>query len=273
MNEVHSFVLLGLVFLSLLAAVYATRCSLERLTGDTVTSRWWALLVIFMAYFHYLLDFGHPCCTPFLLPYDLPSMAFFAIAISLFIAGRMPLFYLCFAIGSLNRESTLFLVPMYMLYASASVTPDARKRALRSIAVHSLGLTVLWLAIRAYLHHLYPAATMVQQHTHIGTFEIHVVDNIGYLLRPYYWASYLSMFGFSWIYLYAHWKDVPNRGIRRAMWIGPMMLAAMYIVGVLSEIRIFGELISLFAIALTLLLRHKFPRGTTWNEPVSERSF
>ncbi len=39
------------------------------------------------------------------------------------------------------------------------------------------------------------------------------------------------------------------------LWIGPVYLVAMYVVGVLSEIRIFGELIPLFAIAFTILLR------------------
>jgi hypothetical protein len=252
LNQVHSFVLLGIVFFSIVVAVYATRYSMEHLTRDTQTSRWWALLVIFMSYFHYVMDFGHPCCTPFQLPYDLPSMAFFAAGIFLIITDRMPLFYLCFILATLNRESTVFLVVIYILYKSAmGVSPQLDR--LRRVLPHVVALAAIWIAIRIFLHHMYPAAQMGGNH--VGSFEIHVVDNIGYLLRPYYWASYLSMFGFSWLYIYANWGKISHPGIRRALLIGPLMLLAMYIVGVLSEIRIFGEIISLFAIALMLLLK------------------
>ena len=111
----------------------------------------------------------------------------------------------------------------------------------------------IWLALRIWLHRLFhPAPAMGHP---VGGFEIHVVDNLGYLLRPYYWTSYLSLFAFTWLFVYARWRDVPEPGVRRMLWIGPVYLLAMYVVGVLSEIRIFGELIALYAIAFTLLLR------------------
>jgi hypothetical protein len=257
MSQPNTFALFALVVLSMLAAVYATRHALNYLTGRPALSRWGALLVIAMSYFHYILDFGHPCCTPFQLPYDLPSMAFFAVAIALIVTGRTALLYLCFAVSCLNRESSLFLILIFALYHSATVVASSGKpRGLRWIGLHSASLFIVWFAIRALLHHLYPLAAVPGAQVH--GFEIHVVDNIGYLLRPYYWASYLSMFAFSWIFLYANWRYVPHPGIRRALWIGPIVLIAMYIVGVLSEIRIFGELISLFTIALVLLLATRF---------------
>ena len=257
MSTTGDFALLAIVFVSMICAVYATRYSLKRLTGDEALSRWGALLVIFMSYFHYILDFGHPCCEPFQLPYDLPSMAFFAVALALMISDRIALLYVCFAVSCLNRESSLFLILIFILYESAASRDDsARTRTMRWIGGHAAALLAIWLGVRVLMHHLYPAAAAAGIEVH--GFEIHVLDNVGYLLRPYYWASYLSMFGFSWIYLYAHWRRVSHAGIRRALWIGPIYLLAMYVVGVLSEIRIFGELISLFAIALVLLLRSEF---------------
>lgn len=254
MSAPDSFALLCIVFISLLIGVYATRQTLVRLTGDTSASRWWSLLVIFMAYFHYLLDFGHPCCTPFQLPYDLPSMAFFAVGISLIVARRTLLLYVLLFFAMLNRESAVFLIGIFVLYEWG--LQDKKELVVRRIFPHALLMFLMCLILMHGLHRLYPLA--IAQGTIGGSFEIHVVDNIGYLLRPYYWASYLSMFGFSWIYLYRHWHSVPHPGIRYAMWIGPIMLVAMYIVGVLSEIRIFGELISLLVIALALLLNRQF---------------
>ena len=251
MSQPSTFALFAIVLVSLLAAVYATRYALQHLTGDATLSRWGALLVIAMSYFHYVLDFGHPCCTPFQLPYDLPSMAFFAVAIALIITGRIALLYLCFAAACLNRESSLFLILIFLLYHSAPAGNLPTQRTSWRIGLHAAGLFAIWAGIRIFLHRLYPLAYVPSGQFH--GFEIHVIDNLGYLLRPYYWPSYLSMFGFSWIYLYAHWRQVPHPGIRRALWIGPIVLVAMYLVGVLSEIRIFGELISLFTIALVLL--------------------
>lgn len=270
MSEPSSFAIFALALISLVVAVHATRRSLAYLTGDEMLSRWGSLLVLFMAYFHYVLDFGHPCCTPFQLPYDLPSMAFFAVAITLMITERTLLLYLCFALSCLNRESSLFLILIFVLYRSAAPGVSLDGRRLRLLWANAAGLFAVWCVITAWLRHLYSAGPSPAGQIH--GFEIHLADNIGYLLRPYYWASYLSMFGFSWIYIYAHWRQVPHAGIRRALWIGPIVLAAMYVVGVLSEIRIFGELISLFTIALVLLLQGQFqarqPRLSETTTPV-----
>ncbi len=255
MSQVHDFVTLLLAFVSLVTAVLATRFALERLTGnDAPWGRWGALLVLFMGYYHYLLEFGHPCCTPMQLPYDLPSVAFFAVSIALIIADRTLWLYPVFAVATLNRESTIFLVLMLGFYRSGEFgSAQWRSRRAWNTYAHMLGLTLMWIAVRALLHHhFHPSAIPGAE---VGGFEIHVVDNLGYLLRPYYWTSFLSLFGFTWIFIYAHWSDVPHAGIRRMLWIGPVYLVAMYIVGVLSEIRIFGELIPLYAIAFTLLLR------------------
>jgi hypothetical protein len=257
MSEPSTFTIFAIAFVSLIVAVYATVHSLRYLTGDDTLSRWGALLVICMAYFHYVLEFGHPCCTPLQVPYDLPSVAFFAVAIYLIIADRMVLLYLCFAASCLNRESSLFLIAIFILYRSASAEDRfPGSKSVGWIGIHACALLFLWLCIRTLLHHLYPLAAIPEGLVY--GFEIHVWDNVGYLLRPYYWTSYLSMFCFSWIYIYAHWRQVPHAGIRSALWIGPIVLLAMYVVGVLSEVRIFGELISLFTIALVLLLRSQF---------------
>ena len=188
------------------------------------------------------------------LPYDLPSLAFFAIALSLIIAGRMAWLYGVFAIASVNRESTLFLIALFALWRSASLDRASltSRRGLLALS-HILGLSAVWLAIRVLLKHwIHPPPIPGFE---LAGFEIHVLDNLGYLFRPYYWTSFLSLFGFTWIFVYAHWREIPDPGIRRMLWIGPVYLLAMYIVGVLSEIRIFGELIPLFAISFTLLLR------------------
>ncbi len=258
MSTVDSFVTLLLSFVSLLTAVLATRSALEWLTeGSAGWSRWGALLVLPMGYYHYLLEFGHPCCTPMQLPYDLPSLAFFATGIALIVQGRVAWLYPVFLLATLNRESTVFLIMLFGLYRFAGWSGRSRERppSRRALltGVHVVALTLLWLALRVMLHHLFhpPAVPGAQA----AGFEIHVRDNLGYLLRPYYWTSFLSLFGFTWLFVYAHWRDVPSAGVRRMLWIGPIYLGAMYLVGVLSEIRIFGELIPLYAIAFTLLLR------------------
>ncbi len=264
MSTVDDFVTLLLAFLSLLIAGYATRLALERLTAhDDVWSRWGALLVLPMGYYHYLLEFGHPCCTPLQLPYDLPSLAFFAVALALIVGDRIAWLYPAFALATLNRESSVFLIILFGLYRSAEFAGArfSSRRALTTGA-HIAGLTAVWFAVRELLHHLFhPQAVPGVQ---VGGFEIHILDNLGYLLRPYYWTSFLSLFGFTWLFIYAHWREVPNAGVRRMLWIGPIYLAAMYIVGVLSEIRIFGELIPLYAIAFTLLLRSMLAKETSF---------
>jgi hypothetical protein len=254
MSTPEDFALLVMTFVSLLLAVYVTRRALELLTGAPDLSRWCSLLVIFMAYFHYLLEFGHPCCTPLQLPYDLPSMAFFAIGLLFIVQRRIVQLYFLVFVAMLNRESIVFLIGIYFLYEFGL------RRSLRqpwvSALIHAALMFAMCLLIQRGFHLIYPHVRPVYNSS--GMFENHVTDNVGFLLRPYYWASYLSMFGFTWIFLYRNWFSIPNTAVRYAMAIGPLWLAAMCVVGVLSEIRIFGELISLFTIAFVLLLRGIF---------------
>ena len=255
MSQVPDFVTLLLSFASLVAATLAVRFSLERLTdGDHGWSRWGALLVPVMGYFHYLLEFGHPCCTPMQLPYDLPSLAFFAICFALIVADRMVWLFPVFALATLNRESTLFLIVVLVLYRSADMqAAGIRARRTWETAGQIAGLIAVWAGLRLLLHTIFHPAPPIGPV--LAGFEIHVFDNMGYLLRPYYWTSFLSLFGFTWLFVYANWRQVPGRRMRRVLWIGPIYLAAMFVVGVLSEIRVFGELIPIYTVAFTLLLR------------------
>jgi hypothetical protein len=254
MSSPDDFTILGLAFVSMVAAVFFTRRSLEAVTRRSPSAGWWALLVLFMAYFHYLLEFGHPCCTPLQMPYDLPSLAFFAAGTWLILTRRTGWLYLLIFVAMFNRESTVFLAFLYFLYEMG--LHRGKLSSFLRPALHALAMFAICVAILHGLHRLFPHAQPAGET--LGPFENHILDNFGYFLRPFYWASFLSMFGFSWLYLYANWKSVPGRGIRYAMAIGPVMLAAMWVVGVLSEIRIFGELISFFVVALALLLRRQF---------------
>ncbi len=259
-----SLFVLPLAFASLLLATHATRRALELLTGDLVASRWWALLVIWMCYFHYLLDFGHPCCTPFQLPYDLPSVAFFAVCLYLLIARRIGLFYVWFAFATLNHESSIFLLGIFLLYRSVGIR-NVRSPGLWQLLTQIVSLSAIWIALRFTLLHMYSPLPVPGRH--IGTFELHLFDNAGYLMKPYYWGSYASIFGFAWLFLYTHWMEIPYPGIRRALWIGPVCFVCLYAVGVFSEIRIFGELISLHVIALVCLLRKLLQLNSTQAPP------
>jgi len=258
MASIDIFVFCAIAAASLLMAVYAVRKALEALGVAADAARWWSLLVLFMAYFHYLLAFGHPCCRPISGPYDLPSLAFFAVGLYLLFAGKTLWLYPLILLGAANRESIVFLIGIYVLYSFGMIRAGRSSAKPMMVLLHGALLFICCLLVMRGMHHLYADAP--KGITSAGPFEIHVRDNLGYLFKPYYWTSFASLFGFSWLYVYANWRRIPHPGVRWAMAIGPLMLGAMYVVGVLSEVRIFGELVSLFTVALTLLLRETFAK-------------
>ena len=251
LRSADTFVTLGLTFGSLLLGTWTTARSIFLLTADRMASRWWSLLVIAMCYFHYLLSFGHPCCAPFQLPYDLPAMALFALCLWLIVAGHDVLLFPAFSLATLNRESSLFIIAVLLLYRSVGIR-NVRSPGVRRLALQVAGLTATWIAIEVLLHRLYHPRPLGEG---VAGFGFHVFDNLLYLARPYYWGSYASIYGFSWLFLYSNGLRIPHAGIRRALLVTPVYVGALYIAGVLSEIRIFGELISLHVVALALLLR------------------
>ncbi len=203
----------------------------------------------------------------FSYPYDMLSLAFFTAGLFFIYTRRFPALVATMVLGTLNRETTLFLIPIYMLDAATTSaenpdvpTPGAEPAAplrqrfdLRRIPwLRVATLFVLWLAIKLTLTHLFAnndaSENYVRIRENLGRLKLRLLPALlnicGYLLpvvillrrrlRPIRFANYL--------------------------YVLPLWFAIMFYTGVILETRIYGELSAYTAIAIVLLLERHVTR-------------
>jgi hypothetical protein len=246
------------VFLALPVAILATRGSIAKLTGNAAFARWAAFLVALMAYFDLVLDYG----LNYTLPYDVPSLAFFCLGIYLVMTRRWWAFYPVFVVATLNRETYIFMAVFcaVWLWTEAEAWPLVDKA--RLILPHLLAQGVLWVAIKWWIRQQF-LGNATEGAT--GFFNLAVKTNVHSMLNPGQWPLFASLFGFLWIPLFLGRRYIRNRGIARATAvIVPLWLMAMFLVGVVVEVRVFSELAAILALVGALEAWH------LWFEPLRD---
>jgi hypothetical protein len=215
--------------LSQLAAIALTGWALRKLTGLFVTievsriSSYLALLIWLSTFTYY--DF-----------YDIGIILFFSLCLYCICAGRWAAYVAAFAIGTLNHEITLLLIPVVVLVQRIESVPKLR------IA----GFLVLQLAVyalvRAALFHFFPAngAFVWQFTTNTTMFEERPLHVVRFIAPIFLWFA-LSFAG----YRYSPGK------LRAGMVILPAVALTTYLFGHYNEPRQFDAFIPI-AVALTL---------------------
>jgi hypothetical protein len=178
------------------------------------------------------------------MPYDLLSLLMFTLGL-LAVARRQGwLLLLVVAAATPNRETIVFLIPIWFWLAWREQRPIAA-------CAYSLAAFAEWFAWRTAINHILGARPAL--------YDFPWKKNLSVLYIPTHWPQLLSVFGFLLIPMWMLRSFVPDRRLH-AVWLatGPYLLAAL-IVGIWYETRIFGELSALvgvtFAIELEAVLR------------------
>jgi hypothetical protein len=233
--------MLPIVAASMFAATEAVRYATRNLGVPEVVSRWGAFCVLLMAYFNYLVNPE----VSFQTPYDVPQVAVFAICLAAILKRNRFVFYVLFMIGTLNRETTCFLVPIFGLLEWHRATDSTVQRHGRLFAELGL-LSALWLALRYFSSHFY------EQHPLYA--GILLRRNLGFLINPFHWPVLTSVFAFLWILYLLQFRRIGHRGLQFCAILLPLWLAVMLVAGDPLEIRIHSEWIGYLAVCLILIV-------------------
>jgi hypothetical protein len=242
-----TLVLLIIAWMSMAASIVITRETLLKLTGDALFSSWAAFLVPYMAYFTYILNFG----PHFLLPYDLPSLFFFCAGLYLLVMRRPLLLVPLIAVATLNRETSLFLIGFYLVF-EASRRGDRKIRV--AVLSYAAGMLAAWISMRLVVLHLY-GHNPVAAATRLA--DLKLWQNLGFLVKPQHWPAFASVFGFTLPIVAVYRRSLEPVFLRHGLIVVALWFVLMLFVGVLIEIRIFGELISYMSIAVGVIV-HRF---------------
>ena len=188
-------------------------------------------------------------------PYDLASVAFFTAGLYCTYTRRFLPLLPTVLFGTANRETTIFLVPLLLL--------DAAVQADGTLHVSSwkrwpwgkaIALTAVWLLVKLALNRLYTGNNPADEY-------LRYRENFARLL-PGKWPELLGTCGFLLPVLYLYRGHISDRRLRAYFLIFPLWAAVMMVYGVVSEVRVFGELCSLVTVASALLLDVLLRGGT-----------
>lgn len=197
-------------------------------------------------------------------PYDLPSVAFFAAGVYYIYTRRFPALFLVILIGSFNRETTLFLIGIYILDAASahSTLDDEMKSEMRGFAalrsrfnIRAIPwarvalLSAVWLAIKIGLGHYFEHNDASEDFLRVS----YNLNLLGLRLLP----ALLNLCGYSVPLVVLFWSSLRPRRFANYFFILIPWFAIMFCAGVLVETRIYGELCPLSAVALILLLENR----------------
>jgi hypothetical protein len=179
--------------------------------------------------------------------YDLPSLAFFSVAMYLmYFQKHWAWFAALFCVATVNRETTLLLLPLYMLNEAMQNGRLVWSRVLRwrTLAV-VMPLGVLWAAWQIYVQRLF----IYNPSEFYPRFDW----NVKSLLLPLAWPQLLSAGGYLLLFVAAMHHRVADPRLRAWLWLLPVWLLFMFSYGILIETRIYGELIPLIVCATAII--------------------
>ncbi len=183
--------------------------------------------------------------------YDLPSLGLFAGCLYLLYFRRSYWnFALLFIVATLNRETTLFLLALFVLTRCLD-TRASHSRGCQMIRLpwkdgaFALALLALWVLWHVWVTHRF-AANPTESWSRVRL-------NLWILAVPASWLQLLSCFGFCGPVLFAYRRLLLDQTLRLWLWIFPVWAIFMLHYGLFLETRIFGELIPVVACCIALI--------------------
>jgi hypothetical protein len=186
------------------------------------------------------------------LPYDMPSLAFFTGGLLCIYTRRFWPLLLVILVGTVNRETTLFLIVVFLLDAASIPETETISRwrdrfRLRQVPwLKVLMLFVAWLVPEMILSHMFAGNDRSQNY-------IRIVENLP-RLKISFWPGLLNVCGYMLPFIVLlHTTIRPRRFGNYALVAFPWFVT-MCVWGVLTETRIYGELVSYTTVAAILLI-------------------
>jgi hypothetical protein len=214
----------GWVAVRLYAA--ATR---RRLLGEFVYPVFLALC--FMAYILHTVQ-------NYRFVYDLPSLAFFSIGLYLIYFRKSSFWFIAlFAVATLNRETSLLLLPFYVLSQLLDERGRLEWKRLYSLRVAGVALPLMlyWVVWHGIIFHLFA--------TNPSEYYSRLLANLNTFKALRFYPQMFSILGYLPVFLWLNRKRLEDPQLRLWMWALPVWFSFMLMWGILVETRIFGELI------------------------------
>lgn len=256
---------LGLAIINFLAVIAVTelvRRSISVFVDDPMLTKVLCFLMPLSMYFSYVA-LANTYKLSF--PYDIPNLPIFAGCVCAIFQRHSKLMQVMFCLACLSRETSAFLIFIYLLYEA-----DRMRDRPAKILANALMMCVILFLTKLLIGSLYAGNPLETGSQVGGLFTLRLQNNLGLITTPQYWPNILSSGGFLWIILLITYRFIPDAALRRTLWVAVPWMVAMSVVALLTEVRIFGELTVLLSILAAVGI-FNFLKSNGYRAPVPDR--
>lgn len=184
------------------------------LAGDVAPAVGLLFLPLFFVYNHYV--------------YDPSTILIWALAALFLLTKRYPLFYVMFTLAAFNKETSILLLPVFLVASYQEM-----RRPL--LAGHLAALALIWLAAKAYV-------TMRFAANPGGFVEFHLFDhNLDLFSHPLALAYFLAVAGLFAVLAASGWRETPAAVRRSLLVILAAQATLALFFGYVDELRQYYE--------------------------------
>ena len=236
-------VILQLINAFFLAALILLIRPLAEVLGYAITPAA-SFLILLPVSWNYLFINGFIDGAGLYYPYDIPSIAFFAAGIILFMQKKWFGFYPVFILACLNRESACFISLGGFLLALKTNEPKiadifkSNKRMLIQVAAQA----GIWLTLRLILSYLFrnnPGEFFEKPHSMIDFINTMWSGKAHWAMNNPRW--FLTLFAGIWIIPFLFWQNL-NPLAKRFSLLGLIYLVVLVFRSNMMETRVYNEL-------------------------------
>jgi hypothetical protein len=194
------------------------------------------------------------------MPYDMPAVFFAAAGTWAVLTRNFPVVLLCVSVGTLNKETNVWLIPAY-LFACSRKGDRFDRRLLARVGLLCLAYAAAYAFARFVTYRgetLLEVLPTTAPNTEFGR-RSRILTNLDCLLLRYPGDRFHRLTQNVYWVLSIHapalllWRRLP-RDLKAAYLATPFLLLPLMVVGQIYEFRLFNELIPLGAVAMLAVL-------------------
>lgn len=231
----YDTIAVGITFIAVVGIIYSFRYLLQTVTAKHNVHFWpfMILIPLFVNYTNFLST------QPVFYPYDLPTILFFCFALSSLLRRNFKLYYLFFVLALLNRETGIILSLVFLLVSSLNMPKPY-------LLLHLIIQGAIFMLITTSEHHIF-------LNNPGSAFEVQFYENVRELISfsPIWVHKAIVLclsFGGLWILAILRWKFL-NPVTKTLLFIVPVFIEIMFVVGNMTELRIYNELVPIITLA------------------------
>jgi len=220
---------------------------------DGMSSHYWCLLLLIPVGWNYMF------INSIYHSYDIPSLFFFCACLYLFLNKRYILFYIIFAVATLNRESTCFItISLFLLFSKFKFNYSFQDNLTRnsSLIRHLFSQVVLWFLMVLLISWFVKDSPGKSYEV---TFQMReFIANIWHGLPSWPFLNtekffgnprcFLTLFGCVWVVIPFLWKYIP-KDCKKLLLLIPIYMIPALLYANLMETRVYHELNVIISLA------------------------